>query len=774
MPVAVLAVLGLGAGSFAVARTVASRTSGGTVQLVAADETGSHPFTEDASAVSLDDVSILIDGTADVGVVEAAAPTDGGSSGLTPVTADRSVLYGQGAAPVCDVDALLSGLAEDDRARSAWAEVMGVDGGVVEATVRSLTPLVLARDTAVTNTAYEKGEPRRFQAVLQAGTPVLVDQYGVPRVKCSCGNPLLPPDQDGELRHEGARWERFDPTAVVRVVQTRSAATEVPTVDLVTNQRTTATLGGSVSLDGYLFDDADGVYVVGADGTRTQVLDHPVAAVFDDGDGGLIYQRLRTGASLCDGCGSAFHLLNTSPTDAAEATVWHLPANATEPSALLVPPAELARNWQVIEIVGDLGGERVLVYTNVRFDPSVDVMDEGHHQASTVVRNLDTGGERTLHDWASTWEEPPGPFRLGDGLLLEDWSYVGPTYALYDAALTQLESSCDGEPEPEIDTCPSLATLVGAEEIVGIDWNDDGSQRGLVRRQLFTGAELAVIALPDLDGYARDLELDVHEGRGLLSVPTHAEARPFTLEVDLASGELTELGLAGRARWLRAPLLRPRPPVEDEGPAPEEPLPGSTAAAAPSTTSKPNEPRDDYDDARFSERCYGCQVAASASIDHPLYGPGRLEIVAGPGEYMDSLVGAYFRSERDGGILWGIDLDLDDVVAFGGTSDRLGHVFLAVGFGGPGSVPLVVVPTATGFSTLGTEAPFSGGTAPFGGADLISPFDDVDGDGTMELINSNRGCRGDACDERYFQARAWTWSGSTYELTTDWYDIPPP
>ncbi|MDQ4005876.1 MAG: hypothetical protein M3135_06200, partial [Actinomycetota bacterium] len=59
--------------------------------------------------------------------------------------------------------------------------------------VFELTPVVLRTDTWVTNHGYSGGRATAIQSVLQAGTAVLVDAYGVPRVKCYCGNPLLPP-----------------------------------------------------------------------------------------------------------------------------------------------------------------------------------------------------------------------------------------------------------------------------------------------------------------------------------------------------------------------------------------------------------------------------------------------------------------------------------------------------------------------------------------------------------------------------------------------------
>ena len=51
----------------------------------------------------------------------------------------------------------------------------------------------LRADTRVTNHGFVDGHATALQSVLQAGTAVLVDDHGRPRVKCGCGNPLLDP-----------------------------------------------------------------------------------------------------------------------------------------------------------------------------------------------------------------------------------------------------------------------------------------------------------------------------------------------------------------------------------------------------------------------------------------------------------------------------------------------------------------------------------------------------------------------------------------------------
>ena len=74
--------------------------------------------------------------------------------------------------------------------------------------------MTLRADTWVTNHDYRDGRAIPIQAVLQAGTAVLVDAYGTPRVKCYCGNPLLPPNRRPPT-YGGTPWTGFDPGEVV-------------------------------------------------------------------------------------------------------------------------------------------------------------------------------------------------------------------------------------------------------------------------------------------------------------------------------------------------------------------------------------------------------------------------------------------------------------------------------------------------------------------------------------------------------------------------------
>jgi hypothetical protein len=118
----------------------------------------------------------------------------------------------------CDVGKQISVLSSDASKNKAFASVVGVAPSGVPAFLRDLTPLQLRADTRVTNHGYRDGRPTAFQSVLQAGTAVLVDDRGMPRVRCACGNPLTRPvEQKGGARTVGQAWPGYQPSKTVVV-----------------------------------------------------------------------------------------------------------------------------------------------------------------------------------------------------------------------------------------------------------------------------------------------------------------------------------------------------------------------------------------------------------------------------------------------------------------------------------------------------------------------------------------------------------------------------
>ncbi|MFG3478024.1 DUF6777 domain-containing protein [Streptomyces sp. NPDC047980] len=119
----------------------------------------------------------------------------------------------------CDVEKQIAYLAENENKGSAFAGALRIPRAEVPAYLRSLTPVRLTWDTRVTNHGYRDGRATEYQAVLQAGTAVLVDDRGVPRVRCACGNPLAPAVAvQGEQTYTGRKWASFRSAAIVAVV----------------------------------------------------------------------------------------------------------------------------------------------------------------------------------------------------------------------------------------------------------------------------------------------------------------------------------------------------------------------------------------------------------------------------------------------------------------------------------------------------------------------------------------------------------------------------
>lgn len=94
----------------------------------------------------------------------------------------------------CDAELMINYLGENPNKARAWAGVHRINPDQIRGYVTELTPVLLRTDTRLTDHGYiEVGQSIPRQAVLQAGTAVMVDKYGSPRVRCISGSPLLDP-----------------------------------------------------------------------------------------------------------------------------------------------------------------------------------------------------------------------------------------------------------------------------------------------------------------------------------------------------------------------------------------------------------------------------------------------------------------------------------------------------------------------------------------------------------------------------------------------------
>lgn len=159
------------------------------------------------------------------------------SQTLRSISGATAGLYGgTKSTPSCDVDAQVRLLTADRAKATAFARAAGVGAPSVPTFLRGLTPVVLRADVRVTNHGYRDGAPTAFQAVLQSGTAVLVDDHGLPRVRCACGNPLRPATAPrADAVHQGAPWSGYRPDRVVVVKRTTQVVGALVIVDAVDN-----------------------------------------------------------------------------------------------------------------------------------------------------------------------------------------------------------------------------------------------------------------------------------------------------------------------------------------------------------------------------------------------------------------------------------------------------------------------------------------------------------------------------------------------------------
>ena len=131
----------------------------------------------------------------------------------------------------CDEDGMLAFLQSEPAKAAAWAAALDADPTLkwgenrtdltpadVPAYFDELTPVVLTHDTRVTNHGFRDGKATPRQSVFEAGTAVLVDRWGVPRSRCGCGNPLIPPHPAATApTYVGPAWPRFGTTIIIFV-----------------------------------------------------------------------------------------------------------------------------------------------------------------------------------------------------------------------------------------------------------------------------------------------------------------------------------------------------------------------------------------------------------------------------------------------------------------------------------------------------------------------------------------------------------------------------
>ncbi|MEM9566574.1 MAG: DUF6777 domain-containing protein, partial [Actinomycetota bacterium] len=199
--------------------------------------------------------------------------------GITVRVGIEPGLYGgSGSDHLCDPQLIAEFLAQSPDKAAAWADAAGIEVDGIESFLDGLTPVHLQADTWVTNHGFRDGAATPRQSILQAGTMVLVDEFGVPRVRCRCGNPLQPPqipDDRSSVEYVGEPWSGFDPENLLSI-EPGAEAVEWFEVVRLEDGRVVVRPVGSVG-------DADAT--VDPDGDWVPVLDLrlPSGAVVGDG-----------------------------------------------------------------------------------------------------------------------------------------------------------------------------------------------------------------------------------------------------------------------------------------------------------------------------------------------------------------------------------------------------------------------------------------------------------------------------------------------------------
>ena len=174
-----------------------------------------------------------------------APPKTGGTfAGNTP-----GLYGGSGDNAFCDPGAMVAFLRQHPDKANAWAGVLDIAPADIPNYVAGLTPVILRSDTAVTNHGFVDGHATTVNSVLQAGTAVLVDSHGVPRVRCYCGNPLTPAVAIAAATYVGPTWPAFSPSSVTIIQPASVMIDQFVVVEVLTNRVLSQPRGSSGSQD---------------------------------------------------------------------------------------------------------------------------------------------------------------------------------------------------------------------------------------------------------------------------------------------------------------------------------------------------------------------------------------------------------------------------------------------------------------------------------------------------------------------------------------------
>ena len=106
--------------------------------------------------------------------------------------------YGGPGSNVCDTAGMKAFFERNPDRAAAWARIQGIAFAEIGSFIDSLNTAYLAQNVKLTMYGFKNGQEYGYEAIIAAGTAVLVDDQGLPRVRCACGNPLVtdePPEE---------------------------------------------------------------------------------------------------------------------------------------------------------------------------------------------------------------------------------------------------------------------------------------------------------------------------------------------------------------------------------------------------------------------------------------------------------------------------------------------------------------------------------------------------------------------------------------------------
>ncbi|MET7767510.1 DUF6777 domain-containing protein [Nocardia sp. NPDC005366] len=100
--------------------------------------------------------------------------------------------------------------------------------------LRTLTPVISRIDIRVTDHEFADGKVSARESVLQAGTAILIDLFGVPRVRSISGSPLTVSTPSNRIPDfTGSRWPQFQPGFIAAMTASSSPQSKFILVDIV-------------------------------------------------------------------------------------------------------------------------------------------------------------------------------------------------------------------------------------------------------------------------------------------------------------------------------------------------------------------------------------------------------------------------------------------------------------------------------------------------------------------------------------------------------------